>query len=144
MGLERARNMSRVVGAAAVLAAALWVAGAADAKPAPAGAQLSFGVQMARSGLWNEAFFRFQQAAQLDPGNPRILNNLAVASEARGDFEGALRFYQEALRINSNDAEVKRNYARFVEFYQSFKAGGQEADPEAKPEAAAESGTGDG
>jgi Flp pilus assembly protein TadD len=100
-------------------------------KPAQPSAQLSFGVQMARRGLWNEAFFRFQQAARLDPNNPHVINNLAVASEARGDFDGAQRYYQEALRISASDAEVKRNYARFVEFYQSYKS--KEAGTAAAP-----------
>ncbi len=144
MRRNRAGMVVAAMGVAVVLAASLLAPGAIHAKPVSASAQLSFGVEMARRGLWNEAFFRFQQAAQLDPGNPRILNNLAVASEARGDFEGALRFYQEALKINSNDAEVKRNYARFVEFYQSFKAGAQSGEPEAEGEAPPQSGSGDG
>lgn len=108
-----------------------------SAKPASAKDQLSFGVQMAKRGLWSEARFRFQQAARLDPGNARITSNLAVAAEALGKFEEARDLYQEALRRNPGDAEVKRNYARFVEFYQGFKSG-EETKPQAGDDGTAE------
>lgn len=86
-----------------------------------AGDQLDFGVQMARRELWNEALFRFRQAAEQDPNNPKIVNNLAVACEATGRFEEALRYYQQALRISPTDRTVRGNYSRFVEFYESLK-----------------------
>ncbi len=84
-------------------------------------AQLAFGVQMAKRGLWSEALFRFKQASRKDPGNPRILNNMAVAYEALGNFEKALDHYQEAIRSDPGNRELKRNYSRFVEFYRAFK-----------------------
>lgn len=83
--------------------------------------QLSFGVTMARRQLWNEALFRFQQAAERDPSNPRVFNNLAVAYEATGHFDKALESYRQALRLAPTDRTLKANYTRFVEFYQSFK-----------------------
>jgi tetratricopeptide (TPR) repeat protein len=92
------------------------------------GEQLSFGAKMAQRGLWNEALFRFRQAVRLAPGNARVLNNLAVALEATGRFDEALTTYQEALKLDPGNAEIKRNYARFAEFYQSYK-------PRAKPPA---------
>ena len=101
------------------------------AAPAPAqkGAaeQLSFGVKMARRGLWSEALFRFQQAAAIEPANARVLNNLAVAFEASGEFDQALESYQKALQLDPGSRELKQNYTRFVEFYQSFK--GASAEP---------------
>ena len=87
---------------------------------------------MAKRGLWNEALFRFKRAGFLRPGDPRILNNLAVAYEAVGDFDQALETYKKALRADPGDQELKRNYARFVEFYQSFRP------PEASEQAADE------
>ncbi len=84
-------------------------------------AQLAFGVEMAKRGLWSEALFRFKQANRKNPGNSRILNNLAVAYEALGNFEKALDFYQEAIRSDPGNRELKRNYSRFVEFYRAFK-----------------------
>ncbi len=84
-------------------------------------AQLAFGVEMAKRGLWSEALFRFKQANRKSPGSPRILNNMAVAYEALGNFEKALDYYQEAIRSDPGNRELKRNYSRFVEFYRAFK-----------------------
>lgn len=95
-----------------------------NSQPQPgnqAAAQLSFGVDMARRGLWNEALFRFQQAEKLDPQNARVQSNMGVAYEASGQFERALEYYQKALKLAPNDKEIRANYGRFVEFYQGFK-----------------------
>ena len=100
----------------------LCVAAAVPASAADAAEkQLQFGANMARRGLWKEALFRFQQAARHDPENPRILNNIAVSYEALGLFDEALEAYQKALRAGPSDRELKGNYARFAEFYQSFR-----------------------
>src|SRR5579862_443006 len=40
---------------------------------------------------------------RLDPQNPFTLNNLGVASEAIGDFNGALRYYAAAAAQNSKE-----------------------------------------
>lgn len=93
--------------------------------------QLDFGVQMARRGLWSEALFRFRQAERYSPDNPRIANNIAVAYEALGEFDQALEQYQQALRADPANAELKRNYSRFVEFYRNFKPQGDAALEEA-------------
>jgi Flp pilus assembly protein TadD len=89
---------------------------------------MEFGVKMAQRGLWSEALFRFEQAQRQAPGDPRVLNNLAVAYEATGQFDKALASYQQALQAAPTNRELRRNYARFVEFYQSFRP--QEAVPE--------------
>ena len=109
--------------AAAVCLAVLFplAACSGNGQPNQATAQLSFGVDMARRGLWNEALFRFQEAEKLDPGNARVQSNLGVAYEAAGQFDKALEYYQKALRIAPNDKEIRANYGRFVEFYQGFK-----------------------
>ena len=93
-----------------------------------ASAQLSFGVDMARRGLWEEALFRFEEAAKLEPQNARIQSNLGVAYEAAGKFDKALDYYKKALNLAPNDKDIRTNYSRFVEFYQSFKG-----DKTAKP-----------
>jgi len=90
-------------------------------QPNQASAQLSFGVDMARRGLWDEALFRFHEAEKLDPQNPRIQSNLGVAYEAAGKFDQALDAYKKALQLAPNDKDIRTNYARFVEFYQGFK-----------------------
>jgi len=94
---------------------------AAKKAPETSSAQLEFGVEMAKRGLWSEALFRFKQAERLSPGEPTILNNLAVAYEALGRFDKALEFYQQAIKVDRTNRDLKRNYSRFIEFYRAFK-----------------------
>ncbi len=109
------------------------IPGAADAqkrKVAPeAKQQWQFGVDMADRGLWSEALFRFEQARRIEPEHPAILSNIAVAHEALGLFEEALGYYRQALRLAPRERDVRRNYSRFVEYYQNFK-GDREEDEE--------------
>lgn len=53
-----------------------------------------------------EADHLLRQALKLDPNDPFTLNNLAVADEASGDFEDALRFYNRAAQRNSSELIV--------------------------------------
>ena len=82
--------------------------------------QIAFGADVARKGLWREAAFRFEQAIAKDPKNARAHNNLAVALEASGEFARALTEYKKALELAPNDTYIRRNYARFAEFYTSY------------------------
>ncbi len=116
----------RSIGAAVVLAALFTAgcgSGGASARPAGAASksQLEFGVEMANRGLWNEALFRFEQARSTRPGDAKVLNDLAVAYEAVGRFEEARTTYEEALKVAPGNRDIKKNYTRFVEFYQNFK-----------------------
>lgn len=124
-----------------LLSAALLLPTAAcsglDASPS-AEAQVRFGVDMAKRGLWNEALFRFQQAERMEPGSFHVWNNLAVAYEATGHFEQALEAYQRALRMQPGNRELRRNYSRFIEFYQSYKPEAAVAADEAAGTAPAE------
>ena len=108
--------------ALATLTLSLASCGAGHVKPEKADAQLAFGIKMAKRGLWSEALFRFRQAERHEPGNPRMLNNLAVAYEALGQFDLALDYYQRALKASPADGDLRRNYSRFVEFYRNFRA----------------------
>ncbi len=76
---------------------------------------LRFGAEMARDGNWREARFRWEHAAAKQAG-PRILNNLAVASEALGDAAAALGYYERASRLAPADETVADNFARFRSF----------------------------
>jgi Tfp pilus assembly protein PilF len=82
--------------------------------------QIAFGADVARKGLWREAAFRFEQAIAKDPKSARAHNNLAVALEATGEFARALIEYKKALELDPNDNYIRRNYARFAEFYTSY------------------------
>ncbi len=108
------------------------VADAQKRKVAPeARQQWQFGVDMANRGLWSEALFRFEQARRIEPEHPKLLSNIAVAHEALGLFEEALNYYQQALRLAPRERDVRRNYSRFVEYYQNFK--GNSAEEESGP-----------
>ncbi len=79
---------------------------------------------MAQRGLWREAAFRFEQARELEPNRATVWNNLAVAYEALGRFEDARQAYQRALQLDPENRLLRRNYTRFVEFYQAFRPRG--------------------
>src|SRR4029450_11412290 len=77
----------------------LLLAPAAEAaeKPVHAQGQLQFGVDMAQRGLWSEALFRFRQAERLGDNRASVLNDIAVAYEALGQFDQAQTYYKKAL-----------------------------------------------
>ncbi len=85
-----------------------------------ASTQIAFGTDVAEKGHWREAAFRFEQAIAKEPNNARAHNNLAVAMEANGDFSRALAEYKKALELDPNNNYIRRNYARFAEFYTSY------------------------
>jgi Tfp pilus assembly protein PilF len=116
-------------------------AGARQKTPRGAQGQLEFGVDMAQRGLWNEALFRFRQAEKLGDDRSSVLNNIAVAYEALGQFDLAQEYYKKALDRDPRNTGLKRNYSRFVEFYQSFKPDQPAAPAEGEPTPAAGDGT---
>jgi Flp pilus assembly protein TadD len=77
--------------------------------------QIDFGLKVAQKGLWQEARFRFERAAQTEPGNAAALNNLAVALEQMGDFAGARKAYEKALELKPDDVYIQQNYDLFRE-----------------------------
>lgn len=120
----RKTNQLIKVGAMLALAAIIFAgaafAGNPDAKEASA--EMKWGFKAARKGYWQEALMRFEHANQLTPGQPRILNNVAVAQEANGLYEMALLTYQEGLSLDPNNNALRRNYSRYQEFYASYIA----------------------
>jgi Tfp pilus assembly protein PilF len=76
---------------------------------------------MARKGFWREALYRYEKAAALHPDNPEVQNNLGVAYESIGETARALAAYKKALELAPQDSKIKRNYARFAEYYTSVQ-----------------------
>ena len=81
------------------------------------------GVRVAQLGYWQEALFRFGRARELSPNDLVVLNNLAVAQEALGRYDDALATYKLALQKEPKNTVVRKNYARFAEFFTSYARG---------------------
>jgi Flp pilus assembly protein TadD len=87
---------------------------AADAR-SDAKKQVEFGITVAQRGLWREAIYRWERAAQIDPKYAQALNNLAIAYEHEGDLEKARVAYEKALELEPGNALIKQNYELFKE-----------------------------
>ena len=87
---------------------------AADAR-SDARKQVDFGIAVAQKGLWREAIYRWERAAQIDPTYAAALNNLAVAYEHEGELEKARVAYEKATGLEPNNASIKQNYELFKE-----------------------------
>jgi tetratricopeptide (TPR) repeat protein len=84
--------------------------------------EMKEGYRAARRGYWQEALLRFENANRLDPGEVRILNNLAIALEAVGRWEEAAEVYEQARTIDGSDSKLRKNYRLFKEFYEAYVA----------------------
>jgi Tfp pilus assembly protein PilF len=78
-------------------------------------AQVQFGIDVAQKGLWKEALYRWEKAAELDPKYAAAYNNLAVAYEHEGLFEKARKAYDKALELDPKNASIRQNYEFFKE-----------------------------
>ncbi len=87
---------------------------AADAR-SDAKKQVEFGVSVAQRGLWREAIYRWERAAQIDPTYAAAHNNLAIAYEHEGDLDKARAAYEKALQLEPNNSYIKQNYELFKE-----------------------------
>jgi len=92
--------------------------------------EMEFGYKAAKRGYWQEALERFELADELTPNQARILNNIAVALEANGRFDEARTAYDAALSLDPSSSALKKNIARFEEFYATFVAEPDDDDDE--------------
>jgi len=92
---------------------------------------LRFGTKMARDGNWREAKFRWGQALQQDPADPRLLNNLAIAEEALGAPERAGELYKRALAAAGRDSRIYDNAMRSSLFWGRSSDAGAPTPPSA-------------
>jgi Flp pilus assembly protein TadD len=104
------RLAASVVFIAAVSASPLYADARSDAK-----AQVAFGVDVAQKGLWREAIYRWEKAAQLDPTYAAAYNDLAVGYEHEGQLEKARQAYEKALEIDPSNAQIRQNFELFKE-----------------------------
>lgn len=100
--------------AAVVLVPLLATPALAD-KRGDARSEVAFGIDVAQRGLWREAIYRWERAAELDPTYAPALNNLAVAYEHEGQLDKARKAYERALEIDPNNIQIRQNYELFKE-----------------------------
>ena len=93
-----------------VLSSPVWADGEKDAKK-----EVAFGIDVARRGLWQEARFRFEQAAALNPESASAFNNLGVTLEQQGEFEKARVAYERALQLEPKNVSIQQNHDLFRE-----------------------------
>jgi Flp pilus assembly protein TadD len=93
---------------------------------------LRFAAEVAGKGLWREALYRWRKVLRHRPDDPRLLNNIAVALEASGDFEGAREHYERALALEDADEEVAGNFSLFASA-QALMKSDDDADASAQP-----------
>ena len=86
----------------------------ADAR-GDAKAQVEFGIEVARRGLWSEAMYRWQRAIDLDPTYASAWNNLGIAFEHEGRFDEAREAYETALDLDPDNFMIEQNYDLFLE-----------------------------
>ena len=87
---------------------------AADAR-GDARKQVEFGISVAQRGLWREAIYRWERAAQIDPTYAPAQNNLAIAYEHEGDLDKAKAAYEKAVALAPAHPSIKQNFELFRE-----------------------------
>jgi Flp pilus assembly protein TadD len=88
---------------------------ASGLSPSSGESEVSFGIDVARKGLWQEARFRFEKAVLVNPDNASALNNLAIALEQQGEFAKAREAYEKALKLRPGNVYIQQNYDLFRE-----------------------------
>jgi Flp pilus assembly protein TadD len=97
------------------LALLLALAAPASAQRGEAKEQVEFGVEVAQRGLWREAIYRWERAAQLDPSYAPAFNNLAVAYEQVGERDKAREAYEKAIALQPGNTLIRQNFDLFKE-----------------------------
>ena len=87
--------------------------------------QVEFGIQVAQRGLWKEAIYRWERAAQIDPSYAAAYNNLAIAYEHEGQLDKARAAYEKAVELEPSNTLIKQNFDLFKEINDRAKKDGR-------------------
>lgn len=101
----------------AALLLGLFPSGAWADRRSDAKAQVAFGIRVAQAGLWQEAIYRFERAAEIDPTYAPAYNNLAIAYEQMGEVEKACAAYTKALQLEPKNLLIAQNHDLFEELH---------------------------
>jgi Flp pilus assembly protein TadD len=104
------RVAASVVFIVAASAAPLYADARSDAK-----AQVAFGIDVAQKGLWREAIYRWEKAAQIDPTYAAAYNDLAIGYEHEGQLDKARQAYEKAIEIDPTNTQIRQNFELFKE-----------------------------
>ena len=80
-------------------------------------AQVEFGINVARKGLWMEAALRWKKATEIDPDYAAAWNNLGIGYEQLGKFNDARLAYERASTLEPTNSLITANYDQFREIY---------------------------
>jgi len=86
-------------------------------KRADAKAQVTFGIDVAAKGLWQEATYRWEKAVEIDPTYGAAWNNLGIGYEQLGRFDDARKAYEKAMEVEPGNTFIRNNYDLFREIY---------------------------
>jgi Tfp pilus assembly protein PilF len=106
--------MTRIPALALFVVLATPAALIADARQ-DAKKQVEFGITVAQKGLWREAIYRWEKAAEIDPSYAAAFNNLAVAYEHEGLLDKARKAYDRAIELDPKNTLIRQNYELFKE-----------------------------
>jgi Flp pilus assembly protein TadD len=89
---------------------------ASDAKSRnEAKSQVEFGIKVAQRGLWKEAIYRWERAAEIDPTYAAAFNNLGIGYEHDGQPDKARKAYERALELDPRNTHIRQNFELFKE-----------------------------
>ena len=80
-------------------------------------AQVAFGIDVAKKGLWKEATYRWEKAVEIDPTYAAAWNDLGIGYEQLGKFEEARKAYEKATELDPGNTFISNNYDLFREIY---------------------------
>ena len=78
--------------------------------------EFDFANNLAKNGLWKEAYIRWQKILDSGKESAALYNNIAIALEKMGKPEEAEKAYQKALKLSPNNSKIKSNYDRLKKF----------------------------
>jgi Flp pilus assembly protein TadD len=73
-----------------------------------------FANKLAKEGLWQEAYYRWQKSATPAGGSAALHNNLAVALESLGRYQEARGEYELAMKLAPGNAQIQNNFNLFT------------------------------
>jgi tetratricopeptide (TPR) repeat protein len=89
--------------------------------------RLNLGNALLKQGNPDMAFSQFKEALSLDPGLEAVYLAWGQALKLQGKMDDAVQVYQDALRHNSNFAQVHYNFAMVLEQQQQAARAAQHA-----------------